>query len=155
MHELAKKLNKEKYTLVNDIKSWYNDYSWDGLNFVYNPHSILTLFRESKIKNYWFTSGTPSFLTRMIKIHHIDVTSLDNYRAGEAIFEPFDIERINVYSLLFQAGYLTVKSIEEAGGNRNLYNLSYPNLEVKESFSEHLLGEFSNHFANENGIQVR
>ncbi|MCP5052318.1 MAG: ATP-binding protein [bacterium] len=142
---LAKKFNKEEAVLLQEIKAWYNGYSWDGSNFVYNPYSILSFFRAQKLKNYWFVSGTPSFLVQMIKSYSIDVRELDGYRAGEGIFESFDLERMDVYALLFQTGYLTIKSIPED----EIYLLSYPNREVKKSFMEHLLAEFSGRFARE------
>ncbi len=80
----------------------------------------------------------PEFAFRWDKNRGIDVTGLDQYRAGEAIFSFFDIENINVHSLLFHTGYLTVKAINESGGKRDLYTLTYPNREVKESFVGHL-----------------
>jgi Predicted AAA-ATPase/PD-(D/E)XK nuclease superfamily len=149
MEALSEKLKVEKDALQNDIKNWYNGYSWDGNHFVYNPYSILTLFNESRIDNFWFVSGTPTFLLQLIKNHKIDVTNLDGYRTGGAIFDSFDIENMNIYSLLFQTGYLTIKTIKGSGGKRDLYTLAYPNLEVKESFLEHLLAQFSSRFANE------
>lgn len=151
---LSKKLTKEKDVLLKDIKTWYNGYSWDGSNFVYNPYSILMLFKENRIDNYWFASGTPTFLLQLIKNQNADVTGLDEYRTGSAIFDSFDIENINVYSLLFQTGYLTIKAIRGSGGKRDLYTLSYPNIEVKESFLEHVLGQFSSRFANEVSVVV-
>ncbi len=146
--KLAGKFNKEETVLLQELKSWYNGYSWDGTNFVYNPHSILHFFQSRKIKNYWFTSGTPSFLLQMIKDQNIDVTGLDGYMTGDGIFESFNIDQMNVHALLFQTGYLTIKSILED----DIYLLSYPNREVKKSFMEHLLGVFSSRFSNE--VQV-
>lgn len=139
---------------LEDIKNWYNGYSWDGKNFVYNPLSILHFFQKRRFGNYWFESGTPSFLIKAIKKYHFDVTQLEHYRAGEAIFESFDIERMNVASLLFQTGYLTIKEVEQIDRTQRLYVFSYPNTEVKESLLEHILGEFSARFANEVSVIV-
>lgn len=149
LSELSQKLTKSKTDLLDEIKTWYNGYSWDAVNFVYNPYSVLSLFKESRIDNYWFASGTPTFLLHLIKENKVDVTKLDGYRTGKAIFDSFDIENLNVYSLLFQTGYLTIKSIKGSGGKRDFYTLAYPNQEVKESFLEHLIGQVSNRFANE------
>jgi hypothetical protein len=140
--------------LLDDIKHWYNGYSWDGENFVYNPLSVLKFFHKGQFGNYWFESGTPSFLIKLIKEHKVDVAQLEHYKAGEAIFESFEIGKMNVASLLFQTGYLTIRKVEQIDRNRRLYILSYPNIEVKEAFIEHLLGEFSEKFAEEVSVIV-
>ena len=143
-----------KADLVRDIKRWYNGYSWDGEHFVYNPLSVLTFFSRGSFGNYWFETGTPSFLIKLMKEYKVDVTQLEHYKAGEAIFESFDVEKLHVVSLLFQTGYLTVKEVQPAGGRRVLYVLSYPNMEVKESFLEHILGEYSSQFADEVSVVI-
>ena len=147
---LAKKFNKSTDRLLEEIKSWYNGYSWDGQNYVYNPYSILSFFRAEKIRNYWFSSGTPTFLLEMIKDQNLEVTSLESYRVGEAMFESFEIDNMDVYALLFQTGYLTIKAVLDNG----LYVIAYPNLEVKKSFVEHLLASFSSRFAREVGVMT-
>jgi len=130
-------------SIVADIKEWYNGYSWDGRSFVFNPFSVLSFFAKEEFGNYWFESGTPSFLMKLIKDTKLDITQFDHYRTGEAIFESFELDKINVAALLFQTGYLTVKSVEPIDRTRRHYILSYPNQEVKESFLEHLLSDYS------------
>ncbi|MCK4766628.1 MAG: ATP-binding protein [Candidatus Aminicenantes bacterium] len=149
---LAQEGEKEQW--LQDIKTWYNGYSWDGKNFVYNPYSVLLFFQKRRFGNYWFETGTTTFLIKAIKKYHVDVTQLEHYKAGEAIFESFDIERMNVASLLFQTGYLTIREVELIDRTRRLYILSYPNQEVKESLLEHILGEFSACFANDISVIV-
>lgn len=149
---LAQEGDREQW--LEDIRHWYNGYSWDGKNFVYNPFSVLHFFQKRQFGNYWFETGTTTFLIDAIKKYDVDVAQLDRYKAGEAIFESFDIERLNVASLLFQTGYLTIKEIESIDRTRRLYILSYPNLEVKESLLEHILGDFSARFANEISVIV-
>lgn len=140
--------------LLKDIKDWYNGYSWDGEQYVYNPYSIMNFFRKRKFANYWFESGTPSFLVQSIRKYDIDVKQLEAYKAGEAIFESFDIERMNVAALLFQTGYLTLKGVQHIDSKHRLYTLSFPNIEVKESLLEHILGEYSSSFADEISVIV-
>ncbi|MCP4217032.1 MAG: AAA family ATPase [bacterium] len=140
---------KEREQLVERLESWYNGYSWDGKHFVCNPFSILHYFREGRFGNYWFETGTPSILTRLIREFDIDVPALERYRAGKAIFSSFDVERMHVVALLFQTGYLTLKEIEHVDDKTSLYILSYPNIEVKESFLEYLLGDYSSRFPDE------
>lgn len=143
LEELEIRFKKEKKYIIEDIKQWYNGYSWDGENFVYTPHSILNLFKKEFFDNYWFASATPTFLIKQIQTFHTPVEKLENYESDGTIFESFDIDRMNVISLLFQTGYLTIKKVEEISLTTRMYYLSYPNMEVKESFLKHLFSEFS------------
>ncbi|HLP58743.1 MAG TPA: AAA family ATPase, partial [Candidatus Deferrimicrobium sp.] len=131
---LIKKEDGTKDELINDIKYWYNGYSWDGTNFVYNPFSILNLFRNKKFANYWFESGSPSFLVKLARKEDIALAELENYKAGEEVFSAFDIDKMQVVSILFQTGYLTIKEIIPISRTRRFYILSFPNAEVKESY---------------------
>ncbi len=123
--------------LWQDIKKWYNGYSWDGETFVYNPLSILEVFSRNSFGNYWFETATPTFLMKLIKEYQAPLPVLENYEADDSIFESFDIQRVNPVSLFFQAGYLTLKKVEKISLTRSMYYLSYPNIEVKESFFKH------------------
>ena len=135
--------NESEEEWLQNIKAWYNGYSWDGETFLYNPYSILHLFKMERFDNYWFSSATPTFLINKIKAYRTPVEYLDNYEADGSIFESYDVDRMNVISLLFQTGYLTIKKVKEISLTSRLYYFSYPNIEVKESFLKHLFSEFS------------
>ncbi len=128
--------------LLEKIKYWYNGYSWDGVNRVYNPTSILNLFFDNRFSNYWFATGTPTFLVKLIKEKKMDIASIENKLVGEYTFENFDVDNIEIYSLLFQSGYLTVSGITKKRGVIQ-YLLKTPNFEVKESLLNYLLASFS------------
>lgn len=140
---MAKKLGIGRSDLMDYIREWYNGYSWDGKNFLYNPLSILLLFSKNAFDNYWFATGTPTFLTRLIKEKRKNIGDYEMLKVGSYIFESFDVDNIEVASLLFQAGYLTIKEKKVTNFPRADYWLSYPNREVRESFIRHLLKEFS------------
>ena len=150
----CKKKNLEIEQLSANIKGWYNGYSWDGVNFVYNPHSILNFFQEEKFDNYWFVSATPSFLIKQIRKYSTPIEKFENYEADKTLFESYDVDKMNVVSLLFQTGYITIKRIEEISLTSRMYYLSYPNSEVKESFLKHLLSEFSGVLAGRIGSTI-
>jgi len=134
--ELTGALAPTKAKLLAKIKEWYNGYSWDGENFVYNPFSILSFFGAGKFRNFWFTTGTPTFLIKLLKKRQlIDLTQIE---VDQGAFESYDIENLDTFPLLFQTGYLTIKSEEEFG----IFTLDYPNKEVKESMLRHLIGTF-------------
>ncbi|MCK5056195.1 MAG: ATP-binding protein [Candidatus Aminicenantes bacterium] len=141
VEKLVPGLKREKPEILDDIKRWYNGYSWDGENFVYNPLSILSFFQESKFSNYWFSTGTPTFLIKFIKEKAINVETIGAWEVDESVFDSYDIENMDVASLLFQTGYITVKGIKTLKDIRKYY-LSYPNQEVKDAFLKYLLADF-------------
>ena len=122
---------------MDEIKTWYNGYSWDGKNFVYNPFSALSFFGSGAFQNFWFATGTPTFLVKLFKEQM--VYDVGKTEVGQIAFESFELNDIDITSLLFQTGYLTIKQVEEFG----LYVLDYPNQEVKDSMLQHLIGAFS------------
>ena len=124
--------------LLQLVKDWYNGYSWDGKNFVYNPFSILSFFGAGEFQNFWFTTGTPTFLIKLLSSRQ--VIDLEKIEVDQSAFESYDIENLDTLPLLFQTGYSTIKSVEEFG----IYVLDYPNKEVKESMLRHLIGNFRN-----------
>ena len=121
------------------IRRWYNGYSWLGEGKVYNPFDILLLFRERLFRNYWFETGTPTFLVETLLRRGVPTIGLDGMTAGETLLSSFDVERISMEALLFQTGYLTITGEEVRNGSPR-YRLGYPNLEVRQSLGEVLLG---------------
>lgn len=138
---ISKKLKLKKEELKEKIRLWYNGYSWDGENRVYNPFSILNFFEDGQFNNYWFSTGTPTFLIERAKIDKINIEEIENRRVGIEIFESFDLENLNFLSLLFQTGYLTVTSIDI---ERGICVLNYPNEEVRKSFLIHIAANYFN-----------
>lgn len=150
---LAQSLKMEMPVLMEEIKSWYNGYSWDGKIYLYNPFSLLNLFSKNQFGNYWFTSGTPTFLVRLIKEKQSNIIEFDGKSVDNTVFDSFDIDNISIAPLLFQTGYLTVKQVKMFGV-RHKYILSYPNEEVKESFLKHLLAGFTEAPAADLGSRI-
>jgi hypothetical protein len=119
------------------IKEWYNGYSWDGENRVYNPFSILRFFGDNTFKNYWFETGTPTFLIKLLRPDFR--FDLENTQVPPSIFDNYMIDKLEPISLLFQTGYLTVKHRTQF----NNYILDYPNQEVKDSMMQYLLADYA------------
>ncbi len=140
---LSQKMNMSKNDLLEHVKQWYNGYSWDGCHFLYNPHSILSFFSKNRFGNYWFSTGTPTFLINYIKKQNRSITSFEKEKVDSSIFETYDIENLGITSMLFQAGYLTIKEIQPVEVVQSKYVLAYPNREVKESFLKHFLTSFT------------
>lgn len=120
------------------IKLWYNGYTWDFKSKVYNPFSILNFFDDiNQYKNYWFATGTPTFLIKTLRRHHqYDLSAI---QVDPALLESFDPEHLNPAVLLFQTGYLTLDDFDE---QFNLYRLKIPNQEVNLSLNSYLANAY-------------
>jgi len=126
-----------------DLRTWYNGYRFSRRETKgYNPFSILNVLKTRFFKNYWFETGTPSFLVQLIKEKNYPIPNLENLEVQEMFFSTYELENLRLEALLFQSGYITIHGYE-----RNFYRLGYPNQEVKTSFLSYIynsLVELSN-----------
>jgi hypothetical protein len=120
-----------------EVRRWYNGYNWLG-EAVYNPFDLLLLFDERQFKPYWFETGTPTFLIKLLTEHDSFIPELGRLRADSDLLSTFDVDNIPVEALMFQAGYLTI-DYQEMQGEDILYRLRYPNREVRQSLHNSLL----------------
>ncbi|MDR1382633.1 MAG: AAA family ATPase, partial [Planctomycetaceae bacterium] len=130
------KMTREK--VLERIRYWYNGYTWDGETAVYNPYSTLNFFNVKRFSNYWFKTGTPTFLINIIQQRDLTDAVLEPIVVGDGIFDGYDPPDISEVPLLFQTGYLTIKQLELLEGIPR-YTLGIPNSEVNEGFMTHLL----------------
>ncbi|MDR3290745.1 MAG: ATP-binding protein [Methanobrevibacter sp.] len=135
---LCEEYDADEETILKIIKQWYNGYSWDGKNFLYNPQSILSLFDDMNFSNHWFKTGTPTFLIELLKERTDLDRILSDVYAGSEISDSYDPENIPLIPLMFQSGYLTIKRVEIHDYESN-YLLTIPNKEVKDSLLKYLL----------------
>jgi hypothetical protein len=127
---------------LEKINFWYDGYSWDGINKVYNPFSTLLLFKKRKFSNHWFKTGTPTFLMDLLEKENNLTPILEPIIAVEDDLDAFDIENIAPITLLFQTGYLTIKK-EKSTYYGTEYILDIPNFEVKKSLVSNLLSAYT------------
>lgn len=128
---------KTEKEVLDDMKNWYNGFRFSKNELkVYNPWSALSFFNTGELENYWFETGTPSFLIELIKDKNFNIGDKNNLRASGTSFSTFDIENLEVKPLLFQTGYLTISDYDK---KRDRFFLDFPNKEVKQSFVESLL----------------
>ncbi|MDR3062643.1 MAG: ATP-binding protein, partial [Methanobrevibacter sp.] len=125
------------------VEYWYDGYTWDGENKVYNPFSTLLLFDERKFSNYWFSSGTPTFLMEILKKENNLQPIIEPISAIEDDLDTFEIENIQSTALLFQTGYLTIKEIKKNYGDME-YILDIPNYEVRQSLIRRIVMAYTN-----------
>jgi hypothetical protein len=124
-----------------EVRRWYNGYNFLG-EPVYNPFDILLFLRHRQFKAYWFETGTPTFLLKVLEQHQVTLADLDGVEVGERLLSRFDVERIEPAALLFQTGYLTIDRYwaDDAGSH---YRLIYPNHEVRLALPQAQLERYS------------
>ena len=107
------------------IRRWYNGYNWLGPERLYNPFGVLLLLAERRFGNYWFESGTPTFLVDLLSRRRVAAPTLERMVADDELLSTFDVDDISTEALLFQTGYLTIAG-EEAADGGSLYRLPEP-----------------------------
>jgi hypothetical protein len=122
---------------LEEVRDWYNGYNFLR-DKVYNPFDILLYLRNREFDSYWYKTGTPSFLIKLIKEKEYDVSELENKIVRKNVLEKFDVEEIRIEVLMYQTGYLTIKEVYEREYGQE-YRLVFPNKEVRISFNEDIL----------------
>jgi len=122
---------------LEEVKEWYNGYNFLGEK-LYNPFDILLYLDSKRFDSYWYKTGTPSFLIKLIKEKEYDISELENKIVKKNVLEKFDLEEIRIEALMFQTGYLTIKEAYEKEYGEE-YRLGFPNKEVRISFNEDIL----------------
>jgi hypothetical protein len=135
--EIALEMKISTEELFEKVKKKYNGYNFYGSEKMYNPWSVLKFLSKGELDNYWFATGTPTFLTKLVPNFQTTVEGIIADKSELGILN-FDSE--NLAPLLYQTGYLTIESEIEKG----LFTLCHPNEEVSESFTRFLLAEYTN-----------
>ena len=131
--------------LRKQIKEWYNGYRFAAnAASIYNPFSIMSALYSQEFKNFWFQTGTPTFLVeelikeyRKSECHLFD---LEKFETTEDSLGIFEIGATPLTALMFQTGYLTITSFDK---EKKSFELGYPNLEVKSALQKYLLGIYT------------
>ena len=158
-------------TLMPDIKELAEANGWtveetlqklklqyDGYHFsevspdIFNPFSLMNAFAAQRLSNYWFTSGTPSFLFRQMRKFNTNVLELDRLEVPSSQFDVPTEAMTTALPLLYQSGYLTIKGFDP---DSQLYTLDFPNAEVKVGFLESFLVTVMGHSDNSEGFASR
>jgi hypothetical protein len=123
------------------IRTWYNGYNWTG-EAVYNPFDLLKLFKTREFRAFWYETGTPTFLLKVLKQRPVFLPDLQAVRSTAQLLSTFDVGKMPVEALMFQTGYLTIAETLRLG-ETTAYRLSYPNREVYQSLNESLLADWT------------
>ena len=144
LERLQRKYNASKEQLSQQIQVWYNGFSFDGETHLHNPFSILALLNRKIFSNYWFSTGTPTFLINLIKEQKHLPENFEGIRIKDLIGVSLKLREFPLVPLLFQTGYLTIKKVtyDEGWSWEPYYYLDYPNYEVKHSFLAYIMAAF-------------
>ena len=119
------------------LKLRYDGYHFSrALEEIYNPFSLLKAFKQKEVNNYWFESGTPTFLIRQMKHFRTDIMALEKMEVPSSAFDKPTEAMTTALPLLYQGGYLTIKGYDRES---QMYTLSIPNQEVRIGYAEGLL----------------
>lgn len=126
---------------VAELKKHYDGYHFSKkMTDIFNPFSLLKAFFKQDFGDYWFESGTPTFLVKLLRDNDIDLSHLEGLEMDETALSNVDVMFTDPSSVLFQSGYLTLKEYDR---ETKLYTLSFPNEEVKSGFLKFLLPFYS------------
>lgn len=149
---LRQKEKSSRQEILEKIKRWYNGYLFDPDGpSVYNPFSTLLLFNHLKFKPHWFETGTPTFLINLLKGQVQVPLNLEKIEVDVGAFSAFDITRLAVLPILFQTGYITIKSYNP---ENDIYTLDYPNEEVRKAFLKILIQHFADKAPGQSEMQL-
>jgi len=135
---------QNKTSVIHELENmtkWYNGYRFSDLSIkVYNPFSVLHYLHKAKLRNYWFISGTPSFLIQYVKTQYPSLEEMSRTTLTPEDLDVFEIDNIPLTPLLFQAGYLTISDYNPSNDS---FELGFPNYEVESSFKKFMVATLS------------
>jgi hypothetical protein len=123
--------------LCAELKECYDGYHFTHNSIgMYNPFSLLNAFKRKEFGSYWFETGTPTYLVKLLKKHHYNLERMAHEETDAQVLNSIDSESTNPIPVIYQSGYLTIKGYDEEFG---IYSLGFPNREVEEGFMKFLL----------------
>jgi hypothetical protein len=97
----------------------------------------MSALKQKTFANYWFESGTPTFLVNLLRERNYPLPMIENLQSDQTMFSTYDLDNLKPEAILFQTGYTTIKDVED-----RIFCFDYPNREVKTAFLKHLLDSF-------------
>ena len=130
IERLASKQGMTVEETLNRLRKTYDGYHFAANSpGVYNPYSIINALSDGTINNYWFSTGTPSFLVEMLRKFHTDISRIDGSEAEAPEFDAPTEDMKSILPLFYQSGYITIKDYDS---KFDVYTLGFPNKEVRD-----------------------
>lgn len=152
LEALASRQKMNSGECLSEVRRMYNGYRFhpDGPG-VYNPFSTLNLFSRLEFSDYWFQTGTPTFLVELLKKADTDLREIDGVEMNAADFSNYRQDPDRPLPVIYQSGYLTIKGYNP---RRQLYTLGYPNAEVRNGFLNFLLPDYTGIKKDRGGFHI-
>ena len=142
LHEFAAARGITYDKLCEELRECYDGYHFTHNSIgMYNPFSLLNAFKRKEFGSYWFETGMPTYLVKLLKKHHYDLERMAHEETDAQVLNSIDSESTNPIPVIYQSGYLTIKGYDERLG---MYRLGFPNREVEEGFIRFLLPFYAN-----------
>lgn len=137
IRDLSETLQMSYEDLLRELQERYDGYHFvEDSEGLYNPFSLLNTFARKKLGNYWFETGTPTYLVELLKENHYPLEHLTYEQATADTLTGIDTVDSSPIPVLYQSGYLTIKDYDP---EFETYTLGFPNKEVEEGFTRFLL----------------
>lgn len=137
IHELADANSMTFEETCERLRKQYDGYHfWQDSIGIYNPFSLLNTFDKGVFNDYWFATGTPTFLVKLLQQNDYELSELKGIRVSPRTLNSATESHTNPIPVLYQSGYLTIKAYDR---NRDRYTLDFPNEEVERGFFDFLL----------------
>lgn len=137
INELAEANGDTEEATIAKLKARYDGYHFEENTIgIYNPFSVLNTLSRLRYKDYWFETGTPTFLVDLLKMHNYRLPDMTKERVSDDVINSVDSLSTNPIPVIYQSGYLTIKGYDE---RFKKYLLGFPNREVEEGFLNFLL----------------
>lgn len=163
-NEIHANLEEELHTLASTQKMTYDEVCeelekrYDGYHFVpdsvgiYNPFSLLNTFAKMELGNYWFETGTPTYLVELLKHTDYNLYKMAHTETDADVLNSIDASSYNPIPVIYQSGYLTIKDYDK---EFKLYKLGFPNKEVEEGFMRFLIPYYTSVNAVDSGFEIQ
>jgi hypothetical protein len=141
---LADKNKVDRIEYRERIQKWYNGFRFhEDAPTVYNPVSLgMFIIEGGRFNNFWFSTGSPSFIFKVLKRQNIDFFDTLFNPVDSLILDSFDVAKMEAAPLLLQTGYLTIDRVEMLM-NERAYFLRFPNMEIETAFEKHLVSSMA------------
>ena len=131
------------------LRHWYNGYNFLGEERVYNPYDVLNFIKRSQsfgkphFRSYWFKTGTPTFVIKLLLRDNLLAHQIESAEAHELLLDSSPIENLELTTVLFQSGYLTIDSVNDSNPHAVSYKLVCPNQSVRSALQNSLFEHYT------------
>ena len=149
LKELAAKNEYNEYEMKTELKNQYDGYHFSSnlSTEIYNPFSIINAFKKMFIDDYWYKTGTPTYLAELLEGRNINMQKLTGQAYESRYFVDYRADAEDPLAMLYQSGYLTIKEYDR---RRRVYKLDFPNSEVRKGFLSLIANSYFNKQSAEN-----